>query len=87
MCEEEDRENKRIQKAMEVEEARGRVTYDKSNKRLDMGNLRATDYKYNKHVQLLKPKDAYNEAKHELRRTEHMKTLINKCPVYHQGKN
>ena len=35
---------------MKEEEARARIVYDKKVKDLDMGNLRASDYKFNKFI-------------------------------------
>ena len=70
-----DEEDKRLEMLGEIEEARSRMTYNRSEKVLDMGNLRASDYKYNKHVQLPDTVDACEEARNEIRRTEHMKSF------------
>lgn len=47
-----------------------RLTYNKADKTLDAGNLRATDYKYNRFIHLPNSGDAKKESLHEFRRIE-----------------
>ena len=64
-----------LEREAEKNEARSRMVYSKEEKNLDMGNLRATDYKYNRYVHLPKPKTAEDEALHEIRKAESMKVF------------
>ena len=59
----------------EREEARSRILYNKESRTLDMGNLRTSDYKYNKHIYLPEAENADKEALHEVRRKEQMKAF------------
>ena len=52
----------------EKEEAKTAMTYIKSEKQLDLGKLKATEYKFNKHVFLPKSESSEKEALHEVRR-------------------
>ena len=54
-------------------EARAGMMYSKRDKILNLGKLRATNYKFNKHICLPKPETAYREAVHEVRKTEMLK--------------
>ena len=47
-----------------------RMVYNKETKSIDMGNLRASDYKFNKTIHLPRGDDAEKETKHNLRREE-----------------
>ena len=70
-----DMSDARIEAEAEKEAARCRMVYDKQTRRFDMGNLRATDYKYNRYVHLPKAKSAENEALHEMRKVESLKAF------------
>ena len=50
------------------EEAKAAMVYIKAEKVLDLGKLKATDYKYNKHVFLPRNETTEKEALHEVRR-------------------
>ena len=50
------------------EEAKSAMIYIKSEKVLDLGRMKATDYKFNKHVYLPKEETTEKEALHEVRR-------------------
>jgi len=39
-------------------EAQARMLYNKETKSLDMGNLRASDYKFNRFIHLPRPEEA-----------------------------
>ena len=49
-------------------EARAGMTYCKRDMTLNLGKLRATNYKFNKHICLPRPETAYREALHEVRK-------------------
>ena len=70
-----DERDEQIEKRVKEEEARSRMTYDKVNKGLDLGNLRASDYKYNKFIHLPKPRQACKESMNEVRRVEMIKVF------------
>ena len=50
--------------------AKSSLIYDKASKSLDMGKLRATEYKFNKFVCLPKAENVEREALHEVRRNK-----------------
>ena len=52
----------------EVIEAKASMVYEKSEKVLDLGKLKVTDYKFNKFVHLPRAQKADKEAKHEVRK-------------------
>ena len=52
----------------ESEESKAVMVYLKSERVLDLGKLKATDYKFNKHVYLPKSESTEREAVHEARR-------------------
>ena len=52
----------------EKEEAKSTMVYLRSERSLDLGKMRATNYKYNKHVYLPKNDSTEKEALHEVRR-------------------
>ena len=54
-------------------EARSGMVYSKKDMTLNLGKLRATNYKFNKHVCLPRSETAYREAVHEVRKTEMLK--------------
>ena len=54
-------------------EARAGMIYIKKDKMLNLGKLRATNYKFNKYVCLPKPETAHREAVHEIRKAEMLK--------------
>jgi len=43
------------------------MTYNKETKCIEMGNLRASDYKFNKYIYLPRPDDANSEKVHNIR--------------------
>ena len=45
-------EDRKLDERIRKEEARMRMAYDKTTKGLDLGNLRASDYKFNKFIHL-----------------------------------
>ena len=47
-----------------------RLMYNKRTRCLDMGNLRASDYKFNRFIHLPRPENAETEALHKTRRKE-----------------
>ena len=49
---------------------KARLVYDKEDKSLDLGRMRASDYKYNKMVYLPKPEDSRRESLHEVRKEQ-----------------
>ena len=51
------------------EAAKTAMVYNKSDKALDLGKMKATDYKYNKHVFLPKHETVERESLHDIRRT------------------
>ena len=57
-----------LTKAEKVIMAKSSLVYDKSNKSLDMGRLKATEYKFNKYVHLPKAENVTRESLHEVRR-------------------
>jgi len=57
----------------EREAAKSTMVYLKSEKTLDLGKMRATDYKFNKHVYLPRHEAVDKEALHEVRR----QTMLN----------
>ena len=52
------------------EEMSGSMVYNLKNKKLNLGNLKATNYKYNKYVNTPDPETTDIETKHQFRRTE-----------------
>ena len=62
-------------KAVKQIEAEGRMVYSKENKGFDLGNLRASDYKFNKFVFLPRNKSVKREALNEIRRKEMIGTF------------
>ena len=52
------------------EEESGRMIYNYKNKALNMGNLKATDYKHNKQLHMPDPESSDIETLHQFRRTE-----------------
>ena len=63
-----DESNDSLSEVAEKEEAKAAMVYVKSEKVLDLGKLKATEYKFNKHVFLPKNETADKEAMHEVRR-------------------
>ena len=57
------------------EAARARLTYDKSEGKLDLGNIKSTDYKYNRYINLPKPNSAKAESMHEYRRSQMLRVF------------
>ena len=55
--------------------AKSSLIYDKATKSLDMGKLRATEYKFNKFVCLPKAESVEREALHEVRRNKMIELL------------
>ena len=60
--------DKELSEEASKEEAKTAMVYLKSEKVLNLGKLKATDYKYNKHIFLPKGETAEKEALHEVRR-------------------
>ena len=58
--------------------AEAAMVYIKRNKQLDLGKLKATDYKFNKFVHLPRAQEATLEAKHEVRRVAMEKIFFRK---------
>ena len=56
-------------------EAEARTIYNHEEKEIDMGKLRATDFKYNKRSQLPGPSKPCTEALHQVRRDEMIKVF------------
>ena len=56
-------------------EAKMKMVYDKENKSLDLGRLKASDYKYNKFIHLPKPESINREAMHEVRKEQMLATF------------
>ena len=52
-----------------------KMVYDKENKSLDLGRLKASDYKYNKFIHLPKPESINREAMHEARKEQMLATF------------
>ena len=63
-------EDKRIESEMEKLVTQSRMIYNKGSKCVDMGNLKASDYKYNRYIHLLRSTDAQRETLHILRKEE-----------------
>ena len=57
------------------EEKRAQLVYDFQSKNLNPNRLKATDYRFNKSTHLPKPQDADSELKHEIRKSESLKTF------------
>ena len=55
--------------------AKAGMIYSKESKSLNLGKLKATDYKFNKFLHLPRPESTYREAVHEIRKTEMMKVF------------
>ena len=55
--------------------ARAGMIYSKKDKNLNLGRLKATDYKFNKYVCLPRPESTYREAIHEIRKAEMLKVF------------
>ena len=62
-------------KAIKREEALGAMVYNKTSKHLDMGNLRATEYKFNRFINLPANVNPDKEALHNVRKEETKKVL------------
>ena len=60
----------KVSEAERVITAKSSLIYDKATKSLDMGRLRATEYKFNKFVCLPKAENIEREALHEVRRNK-----------------
>ena len=83
-CEDEDemeltgeKRDKSIEKKIEKVETESRLIYNKENKLLDMGNLRASDYKFNRFIHLPRPEKAEKETLHDIRRRVMRKVFDN----------
>ena len=50
--------------------AKSNILYDKSDKSLDMGRFKATEYKFNKYIHLPKAESIERESLHEVRRNK-----------------
>ena len=74
--EEEKKDEERIRVEEEKLVAQSRMIYNKGNRCLDMGNLRASDYKYNRYIHLPKSTDAQKETLHILRKEEMKKVYM-----------
>ena len=70
-------EEERVRKAVEQIETESRMIYNKQTNEFDMGNLKATDYKFNKYVCMPKPKSVQSEAMNEVRKLEMVKAFCN----------
>ena len=70
LTDEERKEEERIKSEIERQEAQSRMMYNKGDMRVDMGNLRASDYKYNKSIHIPKSGDAQKETLHRIRKEE-----------------
>ena len=70
----EDEEEKAKDKVQELD-ARARLVYDKADKSLNLGRLRATDYKFNRYIHLPCPESSSRESLHEVRKQQMMKTF------------
>ena len=57
-------------------EAKANMVYDKSEKSLDMGRLKATEYKFNKYVHLPKAESVIRESLHEVRRSKMVEVFM-----------
>ena len=68
-------EDKRIKEEKERLGAQARMVYNKESKCLDMGNLRASDYKFNRNIHLPKSDDVQKESKHNIRREEMLRVF------------
>jgi len=55
--------------------ARSKLVYDKKSKVVNLENLRACDYKYNKHVNIPRPESVESERANEVRRSEMLKVF------------
>ena len=69
---EEDKITKRQEEKLE---AQARMVYNKESKCLDMGNLRASDYKFNRNIHLPRSEDVQKESKHNIRREEMLRVF------------
>ena len=61
-------ENTSMSEAANIEAAKAAMVYLKSDKTLDLGKMKATDYKFNKHVFLPRNETVERESLHEVRR-------------------
>ena len=61
-------DNDKLEALSERIKAEASMVYMKREKRLDLGKLKVTDYKFNKFVHLPRAQEATSEAKHEVRR-------------------
>ena len=57
-----------LTEAAEIEAAKAAMVYIKSEKALDLGKMKVTDYKFNRHVFLPRNETVERESLHELRR-------------------
>ena len=58
-----------------IVEAKACLVYDKEDFSLDLGRMRATDYKYNKLIHLPKPENVKREAQHEMRKEQMLRVF------------
>ena len=65
-------------------EAKARLVYDKEDRSLNLGRMRASDYKFNKMVHLPKPESVKRESLHEVRKDQMLrvfKEVVNNTEV------
>ena len=68
-------EKQRIDEIVRRETARMKMTYNKENKSLDPGNLKATEFKFNRHINLPGGSAPEKEALFEIRRQQAVETF------------
>ena len=67
--------DKSLERRLEKIEAEAKMTYNKETKSLDMGNLKTSEYKYNRYIFLPRPGKAEKETLHNIRRREMKKVF------------